>query len=274
MLIDSVSSIPDLTISLRIFLTCDPTLTTELSSAPPTASTYPPSASPTTFAPLPHTQLIYARPHLATLVHDTLAAALAPCGNCYPVCRCGELDGDGICANDEEECCGGPGPANGIELLGGGSEGEDKKGEKDMFDEVQVLPKVTSCCSPRAPTDSTASRDDDSDILELASSTSAPACCLSKPGKGVEAEKPPACGGGCCAGTGGACCSGGVEGVREPKQVGPVRVRTGGMAVIVCGPGNMIVSSMFPLDVLFADPHSPTGRDAQRRGPSANRQAG
>ncbi|ORY89065.1 ferric reductase like transmembrane component-domain-containing protein [Leucosporidium creatinivorum] len=240
-LINSVSSISNLTITLRIYLTCDPTLTTEPSAAPLNASTYPPSASSPAFAPLPHTQLIYARPHLASLVHDTLAAALAPCGNCYPVCRCGDIDGDGICANDEEECCGGPGPANGIELLGGSSEDDEKKGEKDMIDEVQVLPKSgKSCCSPTKGIDSTTSTQDD-DILELdPPSTSTPACCSSKPGKGVEAEKAPACGGGCCAGTGGACCSGGVEGVREPKEEGPVRVRTAGMAVVVCGPGNMI----------------------------------
>lgn len=256
-LINSVASTPSLKVTLRIYLTCDPTLTTEPDSS---SATFPPASASTPFDLLPHTQLIYARPHLATIVHDTLAAALAPCGNCYPICRCGELGGDGICANDEEECCGGSGPANGRELFEKG-EADEKKGEKESFESVpKLLGGKGSCCSPAVGTESTASQGDEDEILELVASSSSatPACCSSKPRMGTEVGKAPACGGGCCASSGGGCCSGGVEGAGEPREAGPLRVRTGGMAVVVCGPGNMIVGGARgpTLELGNADMHS------------------
>ena len=89
--------------------------------------------------------------------------------------------------------------------------------EKKEIDSLDDLP---TCCG--AQVDS---------IHEIAEKSG---CCSSS------AEKSTACGG-CCAGTGSGCCSGGVEGEKEQPKLGPLRIRTGGLGVVVCGPSSMIV---------------------------------
>lgn len=151
-----------------------------------------------------------------------------------------------MCSNDEEECCGSGKPGNGRELLEVYNdvkvekyrEDLDEKKEGGSISEVEELPKVKSCCSSKATT----LEIDPDEITELP--LSSPSCCAPTPVAGrsnlVQAA---ACGGGCCAGTGTGCCSGGTEGVREKIEEGPLRIRTEGLAVLVCGPGEMIVRS-------------------------------
>lgn len=103
---------------------------------------------------------------------------------------------------------------------------------------MEELPKLLggSCCRPPAE------EEEEDDITVIPGPSS---CCSPRRGEGSEKVVPAACGGGCCAGTGSGCCSGGVEGAEEKEEEGPVRVRTGGLGVAVCGPGSMIVSSFF-----------------------------
>ncbi|KAK4705430.1 hypothetical protein P7C70_g764, partial [Phenoliferia sp. Uapishka_3] len=229
-LINAASSIPGLSMTLRVYVTCDTSLSSAEDSSP--SSSAAPSSTP---FDLPHTQLLYQRPQLFSIIQDTIGAALAPCGSCYPVCHCGEDNSDGMCANVEEECCGN-GPANGRELLS-----EKSKDTNDDDDEQGDLPKLEkkSCCKP-SPPDS----DEEDEITVLPPSPLAPtggaSCCKPKAGAGSEVERKPQCGGGCCAGTGAGCCSGGVEGVGEKRETGPLKIRTDGLAVTVCGPGGMI----------------------------------
>ncbi|KAM0754611.1 hypothetical protein T439DRAFT_309389 [Meredithblackwellia eburnea MCA 4105] len=252
----------NLSVTLRIYLTCDPDLTvhpeqqqesnssSSSSNISLTSSTSPSPAL--VLSSLPHTQLIYMRPRLDHLVRETVGAALSPCGNCWPVCLCAERGGDDVCGNDEEKCCGGGGGSPGevgetkdeidkLPSLSREMEGEKKKSccattsssdlgsysEKDEDEDITVIPGPSSCCSPKAII-----------VHNNPSSSSS----TSNPGSTARQVKfePAACGGGCCANTGARCCSGGVEGEREQRPTGPVRVRNGGLAVAVCGPGHMV----------------------------------
>lgn len=182
---------------------------------------------------LPHTQLIYSRPQLNVLLSETVDLALAPCRMCFPVCNCGTGDNEGTCANDEEECCGN-GPANGRELLEkNGADDDDKKDEK--AGELDDVPELASCCKSKK----IVAQVDEDEITEVPGPSS---CCASTKVEGSSVVRAPACGGGCCAATGSGCCSGGVEGASEKVPTGPLRIRTGGLGVVVCGPGEMIVS--------------------------------
>ena len=183
-LIDAASAQPGLAITLRIYITCDSSLTA-LTDDPSSAAAAP-SATP---FDLPHTQVLYMRPHLASIVKDTIGAALAPCGSCYPVCHCGEDNGNGMCANDEEECSGN-GPANGRELLS-----EKDKDDKDERDEVDELPSLAkSCCKPSA---SLSSGDSDEISVIPDAPSAGPTCCAPKREEGSSIVKPSACGGSC-----------------------------------------------------------------------------
>ncbi|GAA5940446.1 hypothetical protein JCM1841_003053 [Sporobolomyces salmonicolor] len=238
--ISAAAPFANLSLSLQIYLTCDSTLTHTLPG---------PSPSPSLAAPLPPlpacTSIHFLRPQLSTVLKTTVDRALAPCGHCFPVCSCGEVNGDGCCAGEEEECVGGcGGVANGRELL------VDEDGEKLVEQREKegqqraVATLKKGCCSAAAPASSS------HEIAELpASSTpvsaAPPSCCTPAPlSSGVEASsRAPACGGGCCAGTGSGCCSGGVVqvGAQEKEAEGEVlRVRTGGLGVAVCGPRGMV----------------------------------
>ena len=153
---------------------------------------------------------------------EVVDAALAPCGRCWPVCYCGEINKDGICGNDEEECCTGPDDAR--DLL--------EKGEfKD--DQEKLMEDLPSCCGKEI-----------SEIpVEILSKTKE-SCCGSSilPIDRKDIGSSNVSCGGCCAQSGSNCCSGGTEGELEKKLAGPIRVRTGGLGVIVCGPSSMIVS--------------------------------
>lgn len=150
-----------------------------------------------------------------------------------------------MCSNDEEECCGTGKPGNGRELFEVVEEDDkegkyrlDEKKEGVSISEVEELPIVKSCCSSKKATPSF----DPDEITELPPSS--PSCCAPTPVAGrSNLVKAAACGGGCCAGTGSGCCTGGTEGVRERIEEGPLRIRTEGLAVLVCGPGQMIVRS-------------------------------
>lgn len=279
-----------LQVRLRIFLTCDPSLTAATDQhLTPDASTSSPTSGSTAFPALlalPRTQLIHARPALGPLVDETVDRALAPCGSCWPVCACGDGEqSGGMCGNDEEACCGGGlgEVGNARELLvedeWKGEKGDkgEKAGEKAEVESVwsetastavgtllggqggkgakpvgvvrkaccspKVLepedkPAAKSCCAPPSSTD-----DEDTDAITELPSFAPGSCCQPTPAADPTVPpKPAACGGGCCSstGSGGACCTGGTEGQEEGREEGPLRVRTGGLAVVVCGPGGMV----------------------------------
>ncbi|GAA6028935.1 hypothetical protein JCM8097_001513 [Rhodosporidiobolus ruineniae] len=281
-----------LRIVLRVYLTCDDSLTTaaplsasaspsDTSTAPPPphSASYPllPTAPPETLAALlpPSTTLHYSRPALASLVRETVGRALAPCGHCFPVCRCGENaaaagGGEGVdgeeCANDEEECVGGcGGVGNGRELLVPPK--EDEVEEIKEKEEDEGAEKGGCCCGPsKAASSSTTSLASDLDaITELPSaplpSSSPPppkSCCASSPSAYPppslpDSGKKSACGN-CCStttgGPGGGCCSGAVDGPadaldadddeRDRVEGRRLKVRRGGLGVVVCGPGGMV----------------------------------
>ncbi|KAL8283647.1 hypothetical protein RQP46_005442 [Phenoliferia psychrophenolica] len=214
-LISAASSHPSLAITLRIYITCDSSLTSLPSSSSSTSSPSPPPES----FDLPHTQLLYMRPHLSSILKDTIGAALAPCGSCYPVCHCGEDNGNELLGEKENDK---------------DDDDEDVYNEKDdSIDELPALAK--SCCKPK-PTPSS----DDSDEISVLPDSAGPSCCAPKREEGSSVVKPSACGGGCCAGTGSGCCGGGVEGADEKRETGPLKIRTDGLMVTVCGPGGMI----------------------------------
>lgn len=137
-----------------------------------------------------------------------------------------------MCGNDEEECCTGPGDAR--ELMETDEEDEtDEKKEKSSLSDVAVLvgsKRSGSRCSPAGR------EEEEIQVVPVAS------CCSTKD-LGVEVQKS----GGCCASTGKGCCSGKVEGKAEEHPDGPLRYRTGGLGVVVCGPAGMIVSPPLPL---------------------------
>lgn len=260
-----------LRVVLKVFVTCDETLTTTVPTADSPSSTPPlaPPALTSSSSPVPSAATIaYIRPSLSTLVTETVDRALAPCGHCFPVCRCGELAAargggageEGMCANDEEECVGGCGGiANARELVV--DEGEKMEiEEKEKGDEVGA-PK--SCCSSKRKP---AAVNDVDEIVELPSidvsaanqPTTSPSCCA--PAPSARPSQPPtsSCGGCCSRTTGGGCCTGTLEGSKDADEdekdrvAGrPLRIRTGGLGVVVCGPSHMVVRpspslSLFP----------------------------
>ena len=129
------------------------------------------------------------------------------------MCYCGDASngGEGICINDEEECCTGPADARDLVV----EDDEEKLVEKKAIDSLDDLP---TCCGAKKVDEPVKS-----------------GCCSSAAGEKVSQ------GGGCCAGTGSGCCSGGVEGEKDEPKSGPLRIRTGGLGVVVCGPSSMIV---------------------------------
>jgi hypothetical protein len=165
-----------------------------------------------------------------------------------------------MCANDEEECVGGCGGiATARELVV--DEGEKMEiEEKEKGDEVGG-PK--SCCSSKRKP---AAVNDADEIVELPSidvsaanqPTTSPSCCA--PAPSARPSRPPtsSCGGCCSRTTGGGCCTGTLEGSKDADEdekdrvAGrPLRIRTGGLGVVVCGPGHMVVRpspflSLFP----------------------------
>ena len=262
-----------LRVVVRAFVTCDETLTTAIpTSSPPPES----AASPNADSSTPPLELLlsrfaekatisYIRPSLRDVVRETVDRALAPCGHCFPVCRCGELataSTPGMCANDEEECVGGcGGVANARELVVDEEIDSEKKQQKDRGgddekDEIDSLPALTqkagakSCCSKKA---STLDVDTISEITELPPTVVGPSSCCGPTLVGSSSAASRSGCGGCCSRTaGGGCCTGATVGPASPaggdrdeqdRQEGkPLRVRTDGMAVIVCGPSNMVVS--------------------------------
>ncbi|BGP18698.1 hypothetical protein JCM10213_006261 [Rhodosporidiobolus nylandii] len=271
-----------LRITLRVYLTCDDSLTT--------AAPLAPSASPTDHAAVssppaqqqqpesltallpPSTTLHYSRPSLPSLLRETVGRALAPCGHCFPVCRCGELSSGaagaggsgGDCANDEEECVGGcGGVASGRELLV--PPVPEKAEEKEPAgsccgtqprEDVEEKPEKQSYCRPSSR-GSTASRDLDA-ITELpsfppfaSSGAKQPNSCCA-PASSSAAVKP-SCGGCCSATAGGGCCTGATDGPadaldadedeRDRVEGRRLRIRRGGLGVVVCGPGNMVAEA-------------------------------
>ena len=271
-----------LRVVVRAFVTCDETLTTAIptSSPPPesAASTNAESSTPPLELLLSHfaekATISYIRPSLRDVVRDTVDRALAPCGHCFPVCRCGEVanaSAAGMCANDEEECVGGcGGVANARELVVDEELEAEKKqkdrGGDDEKDEIDSLPALAqkagakSCCSKKASTldvdTSTLDVDTISEITELPTVVNVgPSSCCGPTAVGSSSTSKSGCGGCCSRTAGGGCCSGAIVGPASPaggdrdeqdRQEGkPLRVRTDGMAVIVCGPGNMVVSLFF-----------------------------
>ncbi|BGP57276.1 ferric-chelate reductase Frp1 [Rhodotorula sphaerocarpa] len=210
-----------LRVVVRTYVTCDETLTSE---APAPASDSAESSGAGTpaegaaaagesAAPLAleieaalarlalRATVSYVRPSLRDLVRESVDRALAPCGHCFPVCRCGELaaaaaatssagnagsngSGAGYCANDEEECVGGcGGVANARELVVGGSGGDGggadaEKAETEKGKEVDTgaevlgeMPTLTArapraaerkgCCSSGKEPEKLADNEDD-----------------------------------------------------------------------------------------------------------------
>ncbi|GAA5909913.1 hypothetical protein JCM5296_007438 [Sporobolomyces johnsonii] len=238
--ISAAAPFANLSLSLQIYLTCDSSLTHTLPG---------PSPSPSLAAPLPSlpacTSLHFLRPQLATVLKTTVDRALAPCGHCFPVCKCGEVNGDGCCAGEEEECVGGcGGVGNGRELLV--DQDDEKLAEKLEEDGQEAVPTGKKGCCAASPASSSSNEITELPRVSPASAAALPSCCTPAPlSAGVEASfRAPACGGGCCAGTGSGCCSGGVVNVgakeNEAEEGGILRVRTGGLGVVVCGPGGMV----------------------------------
>ncbi|KPV73505.1 uncharacterized protein RHOBADRAFT_54724 [Rhodotorula graminis WP1] len=254
-----------LRVVLKVYVTCDDALATAVDASAPAPSSSPSSSSSAgAAAPPPPPPLLpelatlsYSRPSLRTLVHDALDRALAPCGTCYPVCRCGELAGaGGECANDEEECVGGCGGVASARELLDRREGEEEKGEGGEEKEerrgevVPTLARQGGCCGSQ----SAASRARDAtavdEIVELPSAVPSSCCGPSSSTSFPPARAPPSCGCCCARTTGGGCCTGVTEGPASAADVDaderdrvegrPLRVRTGGMGFVVCGPGNMV----------------------------------
>lgn len=132
------------------------------------------------------------------------------------MCRCGEIDGDGVCGNDEEECVG-SGPGSGRDLLG----------EMEIVELGREDGEGKSCCGGSRGKEMN-ERGESGEKLEVKEKTS---CCG---GKGKD-EKVLG-GGGCCSG------SGSASGTRIQPVDGPIKLRTGGLGIVVCGPKGMIVS--------------------------------
>lgn len=250
-----------LRIVLRIFLTCDDSLTTAVDASPsssassssvpqdPSTTTDPPPESLAALLP-PSTTLHYSRPVLSSLVRETVDRALAPCARCWPVCRCGDagvlVGGGGECANDEEGC------------VGCGSGGGEEEKEVQEKEEEEGEKKQGSCCAPPLSSSSMESLDA---ITELPSSPPPKASCCSSSLSYPPTVTTPSCGS-CCTSTsspaasgGGkgksACCSGAVDGPadkldadqdeRDRVEGRRLKVRTGGLGVVVCGPRGMAV---------------------------------
>ncbi|TNY17662.1 putative ferric reductase transmembrane component [Rhodotorula diobovata] len=121
-------------------------------------------------------------------------------------------------------------------------------------DAVPVLSRTQArggCCA--GVRGAAASKEDDGDhddIAELPPAAAAiPSSCCG-PSSSGPAPAAPSCGGCCARTTGGGCCTGATEGSpsgtdadadeRDRRAGKPLRVRTGGLGVVVCGPGNMV----------------------------------
>lgn len=156
-----------------------------------------------------------------------------------------------MCANDEEECVGVWGGVGNARELVVGDEEKDvaEKGEKE--EETVDAPK--SCCSKRKePVLATADADEILELPSLAVSTanrptSSPSCCAPSSSRPSQPSAS-SCGGCCSRTTGGGCCTGTLEGSKDADEdekdraAGrPLRIRTGGLGLIVCGPGPMVV---------------------------------
>jgi len=277
-----------LRVVLKVYVTCDDALTTAVEGSAGSSSSSSPSSSAGAAAtpPFPPPPLLpelatlsYSRPSLHTLVHDALDRALAPCGTCYPVCRCGELAGaGGECANDEEECIGGCGGVSSArELLERREDDEEEKGGEDKEEGGEVVPTLArqgGCCGSKGAGARVPGVDE---IVELPSAVPSSCCAPPRPSSAPAlqgARTSPSCGGCCARTTGGGCCTGVTEGPESAAEVdaderdrvegSPLRVRTGGMGFVVCGPGNMVVRLAFSPPPLFhlslrsSGPGSPT----------------
>ncbi|GAA6011233.1 hypothetical protein JCM11491_006768 [Sporobolomyces phaffii] len=174
----------------------------------------------------PRTTLSFAsRPRVASVLADAVSRAVSPCAHCYPVCRCGDSNATGTCANGEEECVG-SGDRTGTELL------FDSRG--------------------RPSAAAAASDDDEIHAVSEADKFEASPCGCARPQSSTEKagsvgeEKPQK---GCCSTAVGSQQQKGCCGSRYPPPTTtgggvteaptPLRVRSGGMAVIVCGPRSM-----------------------------------
>ncbi|GAA5897312.1 ferric reductase family protein [Sporobolomyces salmoneus] len=214
-----------------------PRLNSLLSSIPPSSPlsvslqihvASPSSVSSTSLPLPPHTALSFSRPHLPSLLNDQLSRTLSPCSHCYPVCKCGETNVEGVCANEEEECvgsCGGIG--NGTELLfdtrGGGGAGSEGfvggKSEKRGEDIEEENGKSKSCCC--RPKSTVGGQE-----IEVEEKKKSGGCCSSSESK--EAR-------GCCSTRYPPSVT--QNSVREAPT--PLKVRNGGWSIVVCGPSRM-----------------------------------
>lgn len=215
-------------LSLRIYLTCDPLLT-NLSSTPPTNLEISHSTSnERKEILLPKTSSIHSRPNLSQLMKETVEATLAPCGRCWPVCYCGEIGGDGICGNGEDECCTTPDQLRDLAE----KDGEKMEKEKDSIEEMEDLP---TCCGGKQ-----------TKLVKLEKVEKVKESCCGSSSSPIDrndiGDSNVSCGG-CCASSGKNCCTGGIEGSDLEKKVsGPIRLLRNGLGVIVSGPPTMIVS--------------------------------
>lgn len=228
-ILERAKGVKGLVLSMWIYITCDPSL-----SSSPSSST----SLPTAFPPLPSTQLNYSRPLLSTLVQETVTAALAPCGRCWPVCYCGDATkgGEGECVNEEGGCCDGPGDGRELFEMGEEEEEEQKdleKGEKGSIEmgvreQLEMVPALGGgggCCSPTSGD-------------QILPSLPVKSCCAPSSSASTSSAISKSS---CCVATGPGCCSGRTEGPQDPVPSGPLRVRTSGLMVLVCGPPTMIV---------------------------------
>jgi hypothetical protein len=194
-------------------------------------------------------------------VNDTIDSALAPCGNCYPVCHCG--DESGVCGNEPGGCCSSSSSSppeekqdqrTEVSSCCGGGGVEKKKQKQQEIEEVEENDGSSTLLGVGLP------------ILNTTPSTIKPkqGCCASKsadipptshsssfdytPSSKNNQEGEKDCGN-CCASTGEGCCSGVVMGVDEEKRSGPVKIRNGGLGVVVCGPDGMMVRRLLPLSL-------------------------
>jgi len=213
-----------------------PSLKTLVSSIPPSSSlsvslqiyVTSPSTSPSTSALSlpPNSTLSFTRPHLPSILDDQISRILSPCSHCYPVCKCGDRSAGGategaVCPNDEEECvggCGGVGNAN--ELLFDTRGRIEEASIRGTQDEIEEEPNEKSCCCSK-----------DAGGKEEKKESSG--CCSTSDSKQAQ---------GCCSTRYPPLDTTLFEAREAPT---PLRLRSGGMSVIVCGPQRMTVSCFF-----------------------------
>jgi len=272
-----------LRVVLKVYVTCDDALTTAVEGSAGSSSSSSPSSSAGAAAtpPFPPPPLLpelatlpYSRPSLHTLVHDALDRALAPCGTCYPVCRCGELAGaGGECANDEEECVGGcGGVASARELLERQAGDEEEKGgeEKEEGDElVPTLGRSGGCCGSKGAGARAPGVDE---IVELPSAVPSSCCAPPRPSSApalLGAWASPSCGGCCARTTGGGCCTGVTEGLSRPPRSTPMSgtASRGARAGWALSSAGRAISSCVSLPLLLLSCLYPCAREEPRDRP-------